>query len=64
MSTPLRVLYVVSHPLPVSESYIYNEIEWMENVGWRLRSGHDTRGSLRELPGKSALLDRELTRNS
>jgi glycosyltransferase involved in cell wall biosynthesis len=33
MSTPLRVLYAVFHPLPVSESYIYNEIEWMEKRG-------------------------------
>ena len=33
MNTPLRVLYAVFHPLPVSESYIYNEIEWMERRG-------------------------------
>jgi glycosyltransferase involved in cell wall biosynthesis len=33
MSTHLRVLYAVAHPLPFSESYIYNEIEWMERAG-------------------------------
>jgi glycosyltransferase involved in cell wall biosynthesis len=30
---PLRVMYAVFHPLPVSESYIRNEIEWMERHG-------------------------------
>ena len=33
MSTNLRVLYAVFHPLPLSESYIYNEIEWLESRG-------------------------------
>jgi len=29
----MRVLYAVFHPLPVSESYIRNEIEWLEKQG-------------------------------
>ena len=32
----LRVLYAVAHPLPVSESYILNEMDWMEQQGVEL----------------------------
>lgn len=53
MTHPLRVMYAVFHPLPVSESYIRNEIEWMERHGvevaiWarypRLAAGHPDPG--------------------